>query len=75
MIFHPCFSHSTDGFTLGTVSDVVGIRGEHMRACSAVPSSLRPYGLQPAGLLSLWTVPARIMEWVPSSPSRRGSYV
>ena len=44
MVFHVCFRHVTNRFTLGVVSDDVGIEGDHVRARSVVPSSSRPYG-------------------------------
>ena len=40
---------------------------------SVVSNSLRPCGLWPARLLHLWDFPARILEWITISFSRRSS--
>ena len=39
---------------------------------SLMSNSLQPHGLQPTGLLCLWVLQARILEWV-AMPSSRGS--
>ena len=42
-------------------------------ACSVVPNSLRPHGLQPTSLLCPWEFPARTLEWVAISSSKGSS--
>ena len=41
-----------------------------MRACSVMPDSVRPHGLQPASSSVHGILQARILEWVPIAFSR-----
>jgi len=45
-----------------------------VRVCSAVSDSLQPHGLQTSRFLCPWNSPARILEWVAISSSRRSSW-